>query len=71
MRTQGGSEPDRVFQSTITLPAGARVIETRVTEDRIVLRVAGSDGGETLVLLNAADGQEHGRITLAVSPRRD
>lgn len=68
MRMQNVNAPRQAFQQVLTLPAGAQVLETRLEGGEIVLRVAKADGAEMLVLIDAADGIERGRIDLAFGP---
>ncbi len=41
----------------LALPAGGRVLESRLAEGRLLLRVALPEGGETLLVFDAASGQ--------------
>ncbi len=68
-RMQDGEDPRQPFRNLITLPAGASIVETRLADGRIVLRLESKDGSQSLLILNAADGQERGRINLAVAPQ--
>jgi hypothetical protein len=52
----------------VTLPAGAKVMETAIQGDRIVLRVALPDGGERLHVLDAASGRAVGTIAIKRAP---
>ena len=67
MRLQDADAPSEAYRNLITLPAGARIAETQVTDDRIVLRLQAEDGSQSLLILNAADGSERGRIDLAIA----
>jgi len=69
MRMQEVGTPEGAFQSLATLPAGARIVETQITDERIVLRLETAAGGQSLLILNAKDGREIGRIALAVEGR--
>jgi hypothetical protein len=69
MRAQGGSAPRQPFQNLVTLPAGAAVVETRMGDGQIVLRLQANDGSQLLVVLSATDGSVRGRINLAVQPQ--
>ena len=69
VRMQEVDEPREAYRNLVTLPAGARIVETQVADDRIVLRLQAEDGSQSLLLLNAADGTERGRIDLAIAPR--
>ncbi len=66
VRMQGVGEPDEAYRNLATLPAGARIVETLMADDRIVLRLQAEDGSQSLLILNADDGSERGRIDLAV-----
>tara|TARA_R110002072_G_scaffold44768_11_gene124943 strand:+ start:1697 stop:1996 length:300 start_codon:yes stop_codon:yes gene_type:complete len=50
--------------SSVVLPAGAEVMETRVGTDRIVLRLRLPDGSGRLVVLDAATGRLVGQTDL-------
>jgi len=50
--------------ATVTLPAGARVLEMRDAGGRLVLRLQRADGSETLIFLDPATGAEIGTIDL-------
>ncbi|MCK6449635.1 MAG: DUF6476 family protein [Alphaproteobacteria bacterium] len=52
----------------VTLPAGARVVETTASGDRVVLRVALPDGEERLYVLDAASGRTVGTIAIKRAP---
>ena len=65
----GGSKPtvavERNFaENRITLPAGARVVETTFGGGRIILRMVKPDGAEALVLIDAATGVRAGLVHL-------
>ena len=49
---------------SVTLPAGARVVEMRDAGGRLVLRLQRADGVETLLILDPATGAEIGTIDL-------
>jgi hypothetical protein len=68
-RMQDGDDPRQPFQNLVTLPPDARVVETLLGDGRIVLRVEAGDGSQSLLILNVADGQERGRINLAIAPQ--
>ena len=40
------------------LPAGSRILATELSGDRLLVRLALPDGGETLLLFNARNGAE-------------
>lgn len=42
---------------TISIPAGARIVESRLDEGRILLRLTLPSGDERLVILDAATGE--------------
>jgi hypothetical protein len=50
--------------STIDLPAGAKVIATEFSGDRVLIRVGLVDGAEQLILVNAVTGLRLGLVTL-------
>lgn len=54
--------------SDLTLPAGARVVETAVQGDRVVLRVALPDGEERLHVFDIANGRAVGTIAIKRAP---
>jgi hypothetical protein len=68
MRAQGGREAKAPFQNMVRLPAGGQIIETRLSDDRILLRVRNADGAEALIVLDADNGQEMGRLNVAIAP---
>jgi hypothetical protein len=52
----------------LTLPPGAKVMETAIQGDRIVLRVALPDGEERLHVMDVASGRAVGTITIKRAP---
>ena len=52
----------------LTLPPGARVVETTASGDRVVLRVALPDGEERLHVLDIASGRVVGTIAIKRAP---
>jgi hypothetical protein len=50
--------------ATVTLPAGARVVEMRDAGGRLVLRLERADGSEALLILDPATGAQIGTIDL-------
>lgn len=56
--------PKMARSATIELPPGAEVVETAVGDGRIVLRLRLPDGSGRLLLLDAASGEETGRMEL-------
>jgi hypothetical protein len=64
MRTQGISEPQDAYRTTISVPPGAAIAETTVGGGDIVLRLVNARGESWLVTIDAASGQETGRIAL-------
>jgi len=50
--------------ATVTLPAGARVVEMRDAGGRLVLRLQRVDGSEALLIIDPATGAEIGTIDL-------
>ena len=59
---------DQFEATTIELPAGAKIQETRVAGSSIVIRLSLADGTSRLVLLSAADGEKIGEIDLKIAP---
>lgn len=49
---------------TVTLPAGAEVVETRMGDGIVVLRLRLVDGGGRLLMFDARTGKPTGRINL-------
>jgi len=41
-----------------TLPQGSRILAAKLSRDRVLVRLAGPDGGETLILFNARNGAQ-------------
>jgi Family of unknown function (DUF6476) len=54
--------------SAIDLPAGARVIASEASGDRLVVRIALAGGGEELLVFNLANGAPIATITLRATP---
>ncbi len=52
------------LQAEIALPAGAEVVETRVGDGTIVLRLRLADGTGRLLVIDPATGKSRGRIDL-------
>jgi len=50
--------------ATVTLPAGAKVVEMRAAGSRLVLRLLRADGGEALLVLDPDTGVTLGTIEL-------
>jgi hypothetical protein len=57
--------PSAVREHKLALPAGARVMETRLDGSRILLRAALAGGGEALFVFDAASGRLVARYVLA------
>jgi len=53
---------------TIELPPGARVIATEASGDRLVVRLALSEGGEELLIFDLASGARIASIMLQTKP---
>ena len=51
-------------ETTVALPKGASVVETRLGEGRAVLRLSFAGGGEALLVLELATGRRVGLIRL-------
>lgn len=64
-RTGGGKSSDAAFSpASISLPAGSEIVETRVGDGRIVLRLKLADGDARLVVIDAATGRLTGTVDL-------
>lgn len=50
--------------SSVALPAGAEIVETRVGDKRIVLRLRLANGGGRLIILDLATGRLIGETAL-------
>lgn len=66
---RSGAKPV-AHSGAVTLPAGARLLETTLGEGSIVLHVQ-DEGGDTLVILDARTGVETGRVRLVVPDAAD
>lgn len=53
---RGGALGEPVAHGTINLPAGARVMETRIDGGRIMLRLSLQDGGQRIFIVDAETG---------------
>ncbi|MEE8333936.1 MAG: hypothetical protein V3R85_08805 [Alphaproteobacteria bacterium] len=51
-------------ETGINLPPGAAIIETSTGDGRIVLRIRQPDGGQALVVIDAATGRRLGLVRL-------
>ncbi|MEX2454584.1 MAG: hypothetical protein WD470_07760 [Rhodospirillaceae bacterium] len=49
---------------TLEIPPGAEIVETRIADGRILLRLRLADGGGRLILLDAATGATTGSIDI-------
>ncbi len=56
--------PHSFGKATVTLPAGAKLVEMQAGGARIVLRLERADGGQLLLLLDADTGTTLGTIEL-------
>ena len=54
--------------SDLTLPVGAKVVETAIQGDRVILRVALPDGEERLHVFDIANGRAIGTIAIKRAP---
>jgi len=54
--------------ATIDLPAGAHVISTEASGDRLVVRIGLAEGGEELLIFDLADGDRVAAIMLQTKP---
>ena len=59
-----GNSVNNATPQTVTLPAGAEVVETRTGDGIIVLRLRLADGGGRLLMFDARTGKPTGRINL-------
>ncbi|MGE0650987.1 MAG: hypothetical protein AB7P12_04465 [Alphaproteobacteria bacterium] len=57
--------PAAIREHRLALPKGARVLETRLDNGRILLRAALDGGGEALFVFDAASGRLVARYALA------
>ena len=64
MRTQGGSDPERAYSTSASIPHGSRIEASQLDGDRILLQLAAQDGSTWLMVLESRTGQEKGRIKL-------
>jgi hypothetical protein len=64
VRTKGNDPNGAPFQNVVQLPAGGKIVETTFGDDKIILRIRMQNGGDALVLIDARDGRERGRIAL-------
>lgn len=60
----GGTSTAAFSPATVSLPAGAEIVETRVGDGRIVLRLKLADGNARLVIIDAATGRLSGTVDL-------
>ena len=64
-KTSGETPTSRHFEATnVEIPAGARIVETQIGGNRIILRVETPDGGMALILIDAGTGERTGVIHL-------
>lgn len=63
------SAPAAVAQATLALPAGARVLESRIDGNRVMLRAAEA-GGEALYVFDAATARLTARYAIATGVAR-
>ena len=63
-RMQDAAAPDEAYRTTVSLPRGAEVVETTITEDHILLRLSGDVEGDWLLVIDAGTGVERGRTRL-------
>lgn len=54
-------------ETHLSIPKGARVIETRIGEGRLVLRLEKAGGGEALLIVDPATGRRVGVVHLVPS----
>ena len=64
-KTSGETSTSRHFEArNVEIPAGARIVETQIGGNRIILRVETPDGGMALILIDAGSGERTGVIHL-------
>ncbi|MEC8172711.1 MAG: hypothetical protein VX090_04955 [Pseudomonadota bacterium] len=64
-KTSGETPTSRHFEATnVEILAGARIVETQIGGNRIILRVETPDGGMALILIDAGTGERTGVIYL-------
>ena len=63
-RTQSVSDPKQAYSTSVSIPHGTKVAASEINEDRILLQLVATDGTAWLITLDAATGQEKGRIKL-------
>ncbi|HKK30695.1 MAG TPA: DUF6476 family protein [Alphaproteobacteria bacterium] len=61
-RMEKMDEPEPAFRSTVSLPAGTRIVEMQVAGETIILRLKGPEDSDSLVVLDAQTGIETGQI---------
>jgi hypothetical protein len=61
---EGGIGGGGAVNAEVRLPAGAEIVETRVGDGRVVLRLRLADGSGRLMLIDAVTGKSAGRIDL-------
>ena len=49
-------------------PAGARIADSQIDDDRVLVRVALRDGGEQLYVIDIGSGRVLGHINLVPAP---
>jgi hypothetical protein len=57
-------------RGVIALPAGARVVESRLAGGRILLRLALPENGEELIIVDAASGARLATLDLRTEPAK-
>ena len=60
--------PKPTAPTELDLPAGARIVATEMSADRLLVRVALAEGGEELLVFSLANGARLATITLRAKP---
>lgn len=61
---QGGLDGGAPVEAQVALPPGAQVVETRLGDGKILLRLRLADGTGRLIVIDAVSGKPTGRIDL-------
>lgn len=71
-RIGGGTDaPAAGFgEAHISIPKGARVVETEIGDGRLFLRLEKAGGGEAILVVDPATGERSGVIHLIPSPEQ-
>jgi hypothetical protein len=63
-----GAAPEATVASPVVLPAGARVVESRLEGGRILLRIVLAPGGERILVVDPKSGRVLSRLDLKMAP---